>query len=129
MRILNDLDEFQEILKAPRAMVLLHTRWSEHSVRAFNRFAEFAGDAEGTAWVFGVQLSFWVIDISDQSSVLAKRVHDWIESNRIDATLMMSGGGPLIWSENGVVIKVASSLNWVASLLNSTRFAYQAGDS
>ena len=105
MRPIDDVQTFEEMLQAERAVVFLMARWSgpafysQKAVQQLERSSQTgpAPDAGARTW--------WQLDVSDQCGDIWDATCRWLGPQDPYAhTLMMGGAGSVVWCSKGRVV-------------------------
>lgn len=113
------------MLAADRALVVLNATWSSHARRSRAILDDLEQRTIKYGWAFGVGLTFFEIDVSDQSGALWEALQSWLLPACDQAkSLLTSGSGTILWSSGGRVLDSVGSADQLISILERTRTAF-----
>lgn len=101
MKTIQHLSEFDELRSADQAIVFLFAGWSIYAIRGRDvmraSLEQFGGSDLADSGV-----SWWMIDLSEQSGAIFDATFQWLRTQTRDAEYWLSwGAGTVIWCRHG----------------------------
>lgn len=106
-------------------MLFLHAPWSVYSIRSRRVVTDFEASTINNAYIVGLNMTCWEFVVDDDER-LDGAISRWLDRQRLDSALFLSsGGGGVVWTVSGMSVDSIGSAEWLPSLLDRTREAFQ----
>jgi hypothetical protein len=105
MRLINDLQTFQEMLQAERAVVILMARWSGPAFHSRKAVQQLERSLQSGPAADNAARTWWELDVTDDAGEIWDATCRWLEPQDPSAhSLLIGGAGSVVWCSRGRVL-------------------------